>query len=314
MKYLDYKAMNALLSNHFPNDSARRIGSSQYDSGYYDIRRFFGPEAIDPSRITVEAQEQEFELTDPLIKAFAEEMEVRLRREGRLHDGPGATRVVAMDTREDGGRMVIQECAYGIQAGTSFALDLEHPSFREHGGTLRSYYLASHAGGPVGDNPLAICLGICGLLIARTNDGPHALVVRRSANLASLEDSVGPSAAGSVDWEPDYEDLDQLIYYSLGTEIEEELGLDRVDCRITPLAYAREIFRGEKPQLFCMIEHPGISTSFVPTDVPDEEFTESCWVKIDGGNDGSTSIGQLNHESRANYLLVEEYLASLKQA
>jgi hypothetical protein len=317
MKYLSDDSYAEAIRHHFsaPEMIAERLvgPERQLDAGYFDIVRFFGGQRIDPERVAVEHQAGEFRFADQRIAAFAREVEERLRAEGRLHDGPLATHLVDARLDRKPGSMTVQPSRYGDQAGSCFALDWEHPLFDSHGGTLREYYLNQTPSRRVADNPLAIGLGVCGMLWMRSDQKPALLTVRRSASLASLESSWGPSVAGSVDYEPSDATLDQMLRRAMMIEIEEELGLQPCEFEVIPLAYAREIYRGERPQLFCLvsttlsrqtvvdrlrgkIEHGGEYDKF--------QFAEAARNRLSPDFAGTT-----NRECQMNCALVEEYWA-----
>ena len=323
MSYLNYSDLPAFIERYFSKPGMREqrlVGAEGiYDSGYYDIVRFYGPHAQRPRNINVEYLPNPFTITDPNIRDFATHTEQRLRLEGRLYDGPGAVRVVSLDLSIYPQTMTVQECAYGQQAGTAFALDLPHPVFRKWGGTLREYYKARYPSNALDQNPLAICLGVCGYLIIKEGDSEYLLQVHRTARLASLEDSLGPSVAGSVDYEPDYSTLEDIINRSLGAEIAEELNLRSDEAKIIPLAYAREIFRGEKPQLFCFVttslSRKEIAARLDAIEPSAREFDRYEFVTVHSKRHSMEHwLESLNHEARMNYYLLEEYFETDQQS
>ncbi len=134
--------------------------------------------------------------------------------------------------------------------------------------------------------------------------------VRRSAKLASLESSGGPSVAGSVDYSTEYSTLADLMSRTLSLEVTEELGLREGEFSIVPLAYGREIYRGERPQLFCLITTPLSRAEIIKRieAVKDEakEFDSYQFSRFDSKAD--FDLAGLNLEARANYYFVHEYL------
>ena len=319
MSYLNYSNLPAFIERYFSKPGMREqrlVGIEHvYDSGYYDVIRFFGGQPEKPGNITIAYLPNSFTFTDPNIREFATHAEQRLRLEGRLYEGPGAVRVVGLDLNVYPQTMTVQECAYGDQAGTCFALDLPHPVFRKWGGTLREYYKARYPSNALGQNPLAICLGICGFLTVKEGDSEYLLQVHRTAKLASLEDSLGPSVAGSVDYVSDYSTLQDIINRSLGAEIEEELHLESDETQIVPLAYAREIFRGEKPQIFCLVtttlNRKQIAERLDGIDPEAREFDHYEFVTVHSKRHSMAHwLESLNHEARMNYYLLEEYFES----
>ncbi|MFH2049209.1 MAG: hypothetical protein ABIJ12_07160 [bacterium] len=305
--FLDYRKFFDFLNEHYSSEEsikARLVGTKRdYDSGYFDIVRYFGSDAIDPQDVKIKYLPDQYELKDQQIAKFAREIENKLREQGRMYDGPFVTRAILDGFYE---RIILQKCRYGTFAGSCFALDEENDIFGEYR-TLRNYYINQKYSG-LEDHPLALCLGICGVLIFRDQNKKKCLLMERSGNLASLENSIGPSAAGSVDYSEKYKTLDELIIDALGSEIQEELNLTSEEYKITPLAYAREIFRGEKPQIFCMIESSltidEISKRLDSIKKP-EEFTSYQFVDL---NDIISQKIKPNHEALMNCFLIEEYL------
>ncbi len=285
------------------------------DSAYYDIVRFFGPHAVDPAGIQMKFLDEPFEVDDPLIAQFAVGVERSMRDEGRLYDGFPAMKLAACDLTSPKPSITVQPVDYGLQAGTCYALDLKHELFATHGGTLREYYLTNHRNHTIETNPLAISLGVCGYLMAEEDGRRYLLQVKRSENLASMESSYGPSAAGGVDWTTTCPNLADLTETALRSEVREELNLVDSDFAIVPLAWAIEVFRGERPQSFCLI-----TTSLTLTEIEDRlttlepdhrEFDNYEWLPLENGCRLSTeNLASLNFEARMNYLLIEEYLAA----
>lgn len=319
MKYLDYDRMPAILERYFGGPGRREVRlvgcERSYDSGYIDIVRFFGPGSVAPGEVEVKYLVEPFQLRDPLIRGFAFRAEDRLRREGRLYRGPSVMRPIEANLSSPPCFVVVQECDYGMAAGSCFALDLRDRAFAGRGDSLREYYLNEYPATGLAENPLAVPLGVCGLLLLRDAGGrpEEVLVVHRAGHLASLENSLGPAAAGSVDWVASYGDLGELIEEAIRAEVEEELGLGADECRVVPLAWAREIFRGEKPQLFCLLETPLTGAQLRPRldDLKGRgEFDgyELCRLGSDLCLERAAA-SRFNHEARMNYCLLEEYLA-----
>jgi len=311
---LDYIKFQAFLKRHFNSKldiKSRLVGVNRdYDSGYNNIVRFFGDGAISPLNIKINYHPEQFRLKNKNIAKFTEEIEKDLRELGRMYDGPHVSRIVDAEFSGNRGKLEIQKCAYGTFAGSCFALDKETSHFGKYK-TLRDYYINQSCSG-LEDHPLALCLGICGIVLLKDKDNRQCLLVERSGSLASLENSIGPSAAGSVDYSEKYETLDKLINDSMGSEIEEELNLKNDEYKLTPLAYAHEIFRGEKPQIFCKIEstlsQKELSDRLDSIKNP-EEFTGYQFVDL------SDIISQrkiVNHEALMNCFLIEEYLYNNK--
>jgi hypothetical protein len=311
MAYLDYDKFDAFIRRYLwrqEDRQARLVGrESDYDSGYYDIVRFFGPDAADPREVSIAYEPRMFRVNDALVADFARDIERSLREEGRLYDGPPATAVIREQFSGGSPTISLQACEYGLFAGCCFALDHPDRRFDDAGGTLRDYY---HKAGCV----LPPCLGICGLLKTAEPDGTaKILLVHRAKHLASLTGSVGPSAAGSVDFREGFKTLGDLIGEAMTLEVFEELRLDPSEYEIRPLAWARELFRGEKPQLFCLLESPLSSESGAErlrSLLKRPEFDRFGFAPL--AADGTLVEENrriLNHEAMMNYFLMEEYLA-----
>jgi 8-oxo-dGTP pyrophosphatase MutT (NUDIX family) len=316
MKYLDYSNMPAILEQFFngPGMRSQRLVGREglYDSGYYDIVRFFGEGAIKPSHIRIEYLSRTFSFSDSRIREFSKQVERRLRDQGKVHEGPTVMKLAGFDRENYPPTMYLQECAYGDHAGSCLALDLPHPIFDSWGGNLRWYYKTVYPSTDVERNPLAICLGICAYLMATDGGGRYLLQVRRTSRLASLESSLSPSVAGTVDFTRGYRDLTELIKSSLSEEVQEELNLSVQDYDIVPLAYAREIFRGERPQLFCLMlskrDRNSVAEALSAIDPSSREFDGFEFVKIDDDRPALDKwLATVNHEARMNYYLIEEY-------
>lgn len=313
MRYLDYDKHDQIVREYFGADfSARAVGTNRaHDSGYIDIIRFFGQGGIDLRCVGVNYDSTPFQFSDPFIVQYAAEIELAMRAESRLYDGPLVMKLKSADFESKLPSITVQSAAYGQQAGSCFALDLPHLLFENSGGTLRAYWKNNYEIASVDSNPLAICLGVCGFLIIReVGRPPHLLCQHRVGKLASLESSIGPSVAGSVDWIEGYTSLEELIQDAMAREITEEVGLKSGEYAVTPLAYAREIIRGEKPQIFCSIEsslteHELVSrlTSLSPAHLEHDSFQF-----LPAPIPGTAIPAGLNHEARMNYYLLEEYL------
>lgn len=317
MKYLDYNRMPGFLERYFGSDEiieTRRAGPGRGNlTDYHGIVRFFGTDGIDPRTVRVRYRLRAFSFRDERIRGFSSEIERRLRCEGRLFEGPPAAGVVdaCFDTRKP--HLTVQPVNYGDHAGSCFALDAPHPLFREWGGSLRDYYLSEYGPTAIKQSPLALCLGVCGLVVVRESSDRWVLLVRRSARLASLGGTIGCSAAGSVDFCQDYPDLRQLTIQSMSAEVVEELSLQPDEFTVTPLAWAREIFRGEKPQLFCLIEtvldRAQLTGRLGWAMNRPSEFTAAFFIPIatDHRFERVELPSALNHEAQMNRWLAAEY-------
>jgi len=169
MKYLDYSRMDDFLRRYFnsPEEIAARMvgGDRKFDSGYSDIVRFFGDNAVDPGDVAIDYLPDQFEFGDQTIARFAHQMAEAFRKEGKLFEGPAAMKVAECNLKARPYRIAVQECSYEAQAGSCFALDYDHQLFEGMGGCLRNYYKREYPSSELKDNPLAICLGICGYLL-----------------------------------------------------------------------------------------------------------------------------------------------------
>ncbi len=315
MKHLDYSVMPLVLDRFFSGEGiseSRRAGPSRrIRSDYFDVVRFFGDQRVDPEGIHVDRLAEPFRFRDERIASFAVWAARRLKREGRLYRGPQTTKVVRTEFECKPLSLTVQPCDYGQQAGSCFALDTPHDEFG--GRTLRDYYLERYASRAIEDNPLAVCLGVCGLVLTNEQEHPSLLLVRRAGHLASLEDSIGPSAAGSVDWEEQSGSLSDLARTSLEAELREELGLEQNRYALTLLAWAREIFRGERPQLFCLVRvdmNRNQLRNHMDRAVESSDEVDSFeLVRLENRVLSRIELDRLNHEARMNWWLVSEWLA-----
>lgn len=315
MTYLDYRAFEAFLARHaaeLPAKSARLVGRDRsHDSGYANIVRFFGPDAVDIRSLSIYRSDEPFAFDDPLIESYARQVASELRAAGRLYAGPMVTSLATdpyvLTPERFPVQLHVRPCDYSRFAGSCFALDQPDPRFGDHV-TLREYahHHRSH---------LPQCMGVCGLLITTEPDHSRRLLaVMRAGHLASLADSIGPSAAGSVDFQTRWPSLHELLHDSMDAEIAEELGLGLSDYTTTPLAFARELFRGGKPQLFCRIDTPLSSREILDrltrlTDRP--EFSTCFFFPLDSeGRLAPGDLARLNHEAAMNYWVREEHAAN----
>ncbi|MBI5265733.1 MAG: hypothetical protein HY851_00730 [candidate division Zixibacteria bacterium] len=309
---MDYDKHDRIVRRYYGDDySARAVGINRHiDSGYIDIIRFFGREAVDPASVNLIYDPQPFAFADPIIAEFAAKSAQAMRLEGRLYDGPMVTKLKAADLLGASKSLTLQPVDYALQAGSCLALDFEHPLFAGSGGTLRSYWKSNYPGTTLESNPLPVCLGVCGLLAIETAAGATELLCqRRSEEVSSLEKSVGTSVAGLVDWNPVFGTLSDLIADAMNREIIEELGLMPGEYSLTPLAYAREIFRGERPQVFCLVTSE-LSKSDVESRVgalrPSHPEHDSFFWMTFSKDPAADNLDELNHEARMNYYLLEE--------
>lgn len=310
--YLDIERFAAYVNRHHASEaqrSERMVGLERsHDSWYFDIVKFFGTARIDPAAIQIEYEKTPFVQRDALIAAYTRQIETVLRAEGRLYDGPPALQITGADWNSRSIR--VRSIRYGEQAA-GFALDLVDPAFETYGGTLRDYLRITYPSTRLEDSPLCAGVGVCGLLIVSDADRKYVLRVRRSSKLASLENTVGPSVAGSVEYAEEYRNLAELIERSMAREVEEELGFAALDYRITPLAYAREMVRGNRPQLFAVIETTlsrlQVSDRISALPEAKREFSEFAFLPLAKGRQMEADIAAFNFEAKMCYYLWEEF-------
>jgi len=166
----------------------------------------------------------------------------------------------------------------------------------------------------VADNPLAISLGVCAYVIIEERGRAYLVQVKRTGNLASLENSLGPTVAGAVDFARGYPNLSALTMTALIAEVDEEINLRPAEYKIVPLAWGLEIFRGERPQIFCVIktglERMELAARLKSIDPSVREFESYEFHRLYGGAMIDRKVfDELNVEARLNYLLLEEYLS-----
>lgn len=316
MKYLDYSKLPAFLSKNFPDcgDHSRVGRLRQYVSDYIDIVRFFGPDRIDPGRVAVNYLATPFEISDGNIGLAATNAAEAMRAEGRLRDGPQSMKLVASDLAGSTPSITVQPTDYALQAGTCLAMDMLHQHLKQYGGSLRNYYRHDGAEPTVPNNPLAICLGVSGSLIIDEGGDRYLLNIERSSRLASLGGTIGASVAGGIDYATDASNLAELIDAALGAEIEEELNLRRGEYAIEPLAWAIEPFRGERPQLFCLIrtllDRKELTARLESIRDEQREYASFEFVPLYAGLFPEQSVlDAMNFEAKMNFYLAEEFLS-----
>ena len=316
MKYLEYCELPAFIAAHFPgSEDSRRVGRlGQFLSDYLDTVRFFGSEGIRPNDVAVRYLNEPYIIPDKVIAEFAARTAAKMRAEGRLHDGPLSMKAAACDFNSDTPTLIVQPCDYALQAGSCFALDLPDKSFASSGGTLRHYYRRGCVVPRLDNNPLATCLGVCGYLIVDERGDRYLLQVKRASSLASLEGTFGPSSAGVVDYAKGCRNLHELIVSSMEREVEEELGLQPQEYEIVPLAWSIELFRGERPQLFCLIRtllsRSEVSARLHTVPPGRREFESFEFLPLYGGLIvDQKHFDPLNPEAKMNFFLMEEYLS-----
>ncbi|RKX29295.1 MAG: hypothetical protein DRP47_02085 [Candidatus Zixiibacteriota bacterium] len=322
--FLDYEKLDGFLERYFgsvEDREARLVGVDRsLDSGYFDIVRFFGDNKINPEEVEIRYLSGQYKLSDSRIRKYAARIELLLRQQERLYDGPKVMRLASANLSKPPYSLSVQVCDYGTFAGCCFALDQPDPLFDRYGGTLREYYKKKVPLSALESHPLALCLGICGMVVTEEQSSNckgsqvqrHLLLMHRSENLASLENSVGPSAAGSVDFSTSCRNLSELSKWSLSQEIREELGLQEHEFTIKLLAYAREIFRGERPQLFCLIR-----TSLSMKELSfrlqslrhNAEFDSFEFIEMSDNLIDSLYKVRANYEAAMNCLLLEEFFS-----
>ena len=313
-KYLDIERFGQYLSRYGGTESDRQkrmVGvERKHESWYFDIVRFFGSEGVDPRTVKVVCISAYFPPSDGSILRFSEKVAAMLRAEGRLHDGPPVAQII--DANWLSGSLVIRALEYtDMVAG--LAMDLPDEMFQPWGGTLRGYVQRVFPSYDLAHAPVKSGVGVCGMLIVRESERTSMLRVRRSAKLASLENSVGASVAGSVEYSEDYHDLAGLILRSMNCEVQEELGLKQSEFTVRPLAYAREMLRGDRPQLFTIVETTltcrQIAERMEAIPLEFREFSEYEFVRLSDGKLAEAEVAALNFEAKMNYYLVEEWLA-----
>jgi hypothetical protein len=310
MNYLDITRLPSFVKRHFgPHDKKRLVGlERECDSGYFDICRFFGDGPLNPAEVHISYLKDEFVLSDPTIARFAGEMAERMRYEGRLYPGPPVMKLAGFMKSASPATMIVQPTSYERFAGSCLALDAVHPLFERYGGTLRDYYKTNYPGSAVDKNPLAICLGVCGLMVVSDGGEHRLLVAKRASHLTSLVGTFGPSAAGIVDFNTDYRSLEELTVGQMRAEVAEETGLEAGEFDIEPLAYAREIFRGEHPQIFCLIttnlRSDEIERRLACLSGRRREFDEYRFLPW---KSDSAVLSELNFEALMNYHLLQEW-------
>jgi hypothetical protein len=315
-RYLDIEYFGEYLRRYGGTESERQkrmVGvEKKHESWYFDIIRFFGGGGVNPRTVKVVCNSTYFPPSDAFILRFNEKIAATLRAEGRLYDGPPVVQIIDTNWLPESASVLIRKLEYADQVA-GFAMDLPDEMFQQCGGTLRDYVRRMFPAYGLAHSPLKSGVGVCGMLIVREEDRTGLLKVRRSAKLASLENSVGPSVAGSVEYAEDFRDLAEVIERSMVREVEEELGLTREEFSIHPLAYAREMVRGDRPQLFAAVETKlnsrQIAERINSLHPSAREFSEFEFLELADGRLPESKTAALNFEAKMSYYLLEEWLA-----
>ena len=104
------------------------------------------------------------------------------------------------------------------------------------------------------------------------------------------------------------------VFRALVKEVEEEINLTKNEYKVIPLAYTREVLRGEHPQMFCLV-NTDLSRREISARLEDlkpdaREYDRFDLIPL--SEDVTLSkdhLDSLNIEGRINYYLVEEFLA-----
>ena len=315
MTYLDYDRYDELVRrtvSQYVSPLVVSIGGHAVD-GYVNLVLFFGPDATDPFEMSINYDDHEYKIADELIAEYSREIAVLMRQEGKIRKGPPAALIARLDIAGTSPSITLQPVSYDLVASTGLALDFPHRLFEQHGGTLRDYYLSDRAGPSIANSPFPTCLGVCGLLVVETDDGSEILVAERSSHLASLENTVGPSAAGHIDYSNQYRSLADVVEAGMRQEVREELNLKDDQFDVVPLAMATELFRGERPQLFCLVEttlgRKDIIDCLEAIPKSEREFASYRFVKLQGKTAQETEDWDgLNFEAQMNVTLLRDHL------
>ena len=138
MDYLDYSKYKAFLQLRFADIYPERLVGPKrdYDSGYFDIVRFYSADKVDPHGIEIEYNNEQFKIPDERIGLFASEVAGQLRTDGKIYDGPLVMKLASYTPSSSSNVMKLQPVDYSQMAGSCFALDFEHPLFVDRGETL----------------------------------------------------------------------------------------------------------------------------------------------------------------------------------
>jgi hypothetical protein len=317
MNYIDYSKAVAAVEKYphaFGSEKSRQVGRDHHQvSAYHGITRFFEGASLNPDSVQIQYQAGSYEIPDHKIRAFAAEAAADLRKKGRLYDGPTVTGFRSLDLSGARPVLTVQETAYPDFAGSCLALDWAHPLFKDDGGTLRDYYYQMYGTLPIERRPLANVFGVCGMLLVRDLADVYMLQIRRARHLASMPDTLGPSAAGTVDYAADYRTLADMVDRALGQEVEEELGLMMTEYEITPLAWGHDLVRGDNPQIFCLVntwlDRVAVSDRLQQIPESHREFSEFAFIPLSReGQLPAEKVAELNFEAAMCYYMIEEYL------
>jgi hypothetical protein len=171
----------------------------------------------------------------------------RLKFIGGAYENNTTVRIIDFS---DSGKITCQEASYFDQLATNLTMDWA--STKLPGMTIRSDVERPQHGRlkPLGESLLANTLGVAAIIFDRNFD---ALLRVRSAKLASINDSrLHCSASGVFESQRPLTGRHDASFFAEGMryEIERETGLRESDYALFPVAFARELPRGGKPQLF----------------------------------------------------------------
>lgn len=287
--------LTSRLMQHYIHDGRDIIGTGDVRIGYKRCFEFFrglAPNGI-PSKLTVSVlppYDVDKTLSIPGFKKSA--IAYRLEQKHKKPFDGHAVRIARWDGRA---HFEIAQADYLDQFVTNQteAVDIKlehlakphqlHLSGDRAGSSLRELETIEAALPAFEQSRLANTLGMAAMVI--TSDG-YLVLPRRNKTVHFAAGYEGCSVSGVVEWSTGLsaDFLGEVQQQLLGKEAAKELLLGRRDCHVVPLAFARELERAGKPQLFFLLFVDRLLDSLVEaweaSEYPKEEYDSIRWIRV----------------------------------
>jgi hypothetical protein len=202
------------------------------------------------NRFSVHAALDDFKLA---ARDYVRRTGRQVLRPDQSYENDETPRIRSFDRDGDRVRVKVQRASYEDQIATNLAVDVAGPWFAD-GGTVRSNFAQPEEGRlpPLEHSVLADTLGVAAVVL--TPEGTPLFRVR-SGDLAAIQQGalhctvsgVGKLAPALV---AEGRGGFDLLEFGIREEIRTELNLEPGEYDLFPLAFARELPRAGKPQLF----------------------------------------------------------------
>ena len=248
--YYEYINSRAFL-NYIPYSDFKllKLKDKGFDSGF------------DVSNFTVLVHKDEFKLPISLskhresaIELFKALGKIRINPVTKEYQNDLSARIVDFSTID--GRIVIEPANYFEQVGSNLTIDWASGLVGGHYDTFRSIIEKPELGclRPLPTSNLANTLGVA--VFFKTSD-EKILIPIRGNQQAIMSEGRGKfhcSASGVFEWPLSIKGKKtvdfEIFLYGMRLEIKRELNINSDQYELIPLAFARELARGGKPQLF----------------------------------------------------------------